>query len=166
MTTTPTLGPEITFSSDIFAFAPSVTALADDTFVIGWEGSYDIYARHFNELGSFTTGNFLSALSAADPTELGAPQIVQQTDGALIVEYRQSPGLPSADTDVRWHRVAPDFTPGAFTLGNRKLSDHGMARRCHGNSGGRVGDRVQSPGWWRSRTVGSQVCGLVRAGRE
>ena len=116
MTTTPTLGPEITFSFDIFAFAPSVTALADDTFVIGWEGSFDIYARHLNELGSFTTGDFLSAISAADPTELGAPQIVQQTDGALIVEYRQSPGLPSIDTDVRWHRVPSDFTPGSFIL--------------------------------------------------
>ena len=81
MTTTPTLGPEITFSSDILAFAPSVTALADDTFIIGWEDGIDIFARHFNELGNFTTGNFLSALSAADPRELGAPQLFSRPMG-------------------------------------------------------------------------------------
>jgi Ca2+-binding RTX toxin-like protein len=117
MAITPTLGPEITFSTDPNAFNPRITALADDSFIISWESSGDVFARHFNSLGSVTTGNFLSALSAADSKDLRAPIAIQQTDGSIIVEYGQA--FSAAESDVRWHLVAPDYTPGTNSFGTQ-----------------------------------------------
>ena len=79
----------------------------------------------------------------------------------MIVEYRQSAGLPSSDTDVRWHRVAPDFTPGTFSVATENSPTMEWLERCHRHSGRRVGDRVLKS---RPRMLAQQnrwFCGLL-----
>jgi hypothetical protein len=56
---TPILGNEVTFSSDPLAYYPQVTALADGSFILAWEDGTDIFAKHPDKNGSFTSGNFL-----------------------------------------------------------------------------------------------------------
>jgi len=114
MTTTPTFwSTEVTISSDLFAFSPQVTALADDSFIIGWGNSTDIFGRHFDTFGSFTGGDFLSAVSAADTKPLSSPLFVQQTGGDVVVLYNQLFG--NGDDDVFWDFTNRDFSPANNT---------------------------------------------------
>ena len=102
MVATPVVGSEIVFSTDPDAELPRVTALADDTFVLPWESdtfapdgtllSGDLFARHLDETGNFTTGNFLEQASEfgherffGDP--LTTPLVVQQSDGSIMTEF-------------------------------------------------------------------------------
>src|SRR5262245_51028773 len=102
MTTTPTLwGTDVTFSFDPFAFGPKVAALSDGTFAIAWESGGDLFGRHLNELGSFTGGNFLQTLSGNTAKDIHGPQIFEQADGRLVVEYRLQ--YSATDTDIHWH---------------------------------------------------------------
>ncbi|BAY23574.1 hypothetical protein NIES2100_33660 [Calothrix sp. NIES-2100] len=116
MTTTPTFwGNEVTFSFDLFAFSPKVTALSDNTFAIAWENGTDIFGRHLNSLGSFMGGDFLYALPTSISTStdkaLSQPFIVQQADGKVVVNYNEL--FASGDNDIRWHSPNPNFTPNA-----------------------------------------------------
>ncbi len=128
MTTTPTLsGPAVTFSFDPLAFGPKITPLANGTFTIAWDSNSpnsDIFARHFNERGGFTGGDFLSALSSADPKSLSSPRLYQQANGKVRVIYQElsAPG----DNDIFLH--VPDsqnFTPqtNSFPIENFRLDD-------------------------------------------
>jgi Ca2+-binding RTX toxin-like protein len=117
MTSTPTFwGNEVTYSPFLGDFGPRVAALSDGTFAIVWdrEGT-DIVGRHFDELGSFTGGDFLSALSASTAKPLSGPQIFQQTDGRVVVNYREEFG--PGDRDIRWHSPNDTFTPHATSFG-------------------------------------------------
>ncbi len=67
-----------------------------------------LFARHFDLLGSFTSGNFLSDLSANDTKTLSGPQIFQQTDGGVVVNYIELFG--PVDEDIRWHLANADFS--------------------------------------------------------
>ena len=92
MTTTPTFwGNEVPFSTLFFDdFNPKVAALKDGTFSIVWEREGgNLVGRHLNELGSFTGGDFLSALSGSTTKAMGSPQVFQQTDGSVVVNYAQ-----------------------------------------------------------------------------
>src|SRR5207247_3083809 len=90
MTTTPTLwSHQVTFSTDINAFGPKVLALADDSFVLGWENDVDIFGRHVTALGAFSGGDFLSGLSSADNKPLSDSIFVQETGGAVVVLYSE-----------------------------------------------------------------------------
>ena len=114
MTTTPTFwSTEVTISNDLFAFSPHVTALADDSFVIGWGNGTDIFARHFDAFGSFTGGDFLSAVSAADMKPLAPPILVQQTGGDVIALYNER--FDPGDDDVFWDFTNRDFSPANNT---------------------------------------------------
>lgn len=119
---TPILGNEVTFSSDISAFGPQVTALADGSFVLAWENGTDIFGRHLNNNGSFTSGDFLSTLSSNDPRHLSGPRVFQQSDGRVVVTYREL--LGTNDWNVRWHRVNTDYTPDGNTF---PIEDSGIA---------------------------------------
>ena len=114
--TTPTFwGNEVTFTSDIFAVDPEVTALADNSFIVAWQSLDDIFARHLNETGSFTGGNFLSALSSANPKPLFNPSIFQQIDGRVVVTFGEVFG--TSDTDIHWHSpTVPGFAPHTTTF--------------------------------------------------
>ncbi|MFN0193080.1 MAG: calcium-binding protein [Aestuariivirga sp.] len=116
MTTTPTLwGSEVTFSFDTFAFGPEVSPLADGTFTVVWQDGTDIFGRHLNEFGSFTGGNFLSALSAARTKDIFGPQLVQTADGQTHVFFNELFG--PGDGDIRWHAPTADFTPHGLSFG-------------------------------------------------
>ena len=103
MTTTPTAwGNEVPFSNFFTDFNPQVVTLKDGTFSIVWErDGGDLVGRHFNELGSFTGGDFLSVLSASTTQEMSDPQVFQQTDGHVVVDFTQVFG-PN-DLDIRSH---------------------------------------------------------------
>jgi Ca2+-binding RTX toxin-like protein len=114
MTTTPTFwSTEVTISSDLFTFGPQVAALADDSFVIGWGNGADIFGRQLDPFGSFTSGNFLSAVSAADTKPLSSPLFVQQTGGDVVVLYNQLFG--DGDDDIFWDFTNRDFSPANNT---------------------------------------------------
>lgn len=117
MTTTPTFwGSEIIFSPFLTDFAPQVGALSDNSFAIVWEREGgDIVGRHFDELGSFTSGDFLSALSGATAKALSQPRILQQTDGRVVVNYTEE--FAAGDHDIRWHSPNETFTPHASSFG-------------------------------------------------
>lgn len=118
MTTTPTLwGTEVTVSFDIFAFAPRVSALSDGTFIISWEGDKNIFARHLNELGSFTGGNFLSTISSDSTKPLFTPIVTQQIDGRVVVNYGQQFDNSPFDNDIRWHSPNVTYTPHGSSFG-------------------------------------------------
>ncbi len=116
MTTTPTLwGTDVTFSFDPFAFNPKVAALSDGTFAIAWENGTDLFGRHLNELGSFTGGNFLQTLSGNQTKAIHGPQIFEQADGRLVVEYRLQ--YSATDTDIHWHSAdINNFPPSGNTF--------------------------------------------------
>ncbi len=105
MTTTPTLwGTEAPFSNYFGDYNPKVAALADNSFSIVWErDGTEIVGRHFNELGSFTGGDFLSTLSASTTKALTAPQVFQQVDGKVVVNYVEQ--YSAGDRDIHWHSV-------------------------------------------------------------
>ena len=103
MTTTPTKwGGEVPFSNFFTDFGPQVVTLKDGTFSIVWErDGGDLVGRHFNELGGFTGGDFLATLSAATTQEMSGPQVFQQADGKVIVNFTQVFG--PTDLDIRSH---------------------------------------------------------------
>ena len=142
MTTTPTFWSSIVpFNSNNLQtfFVSGVTALADDTFILSWEdnGGPDIFAKHLDAFGSFTGGDFLSSLSQANTNSLSGPQVIQQSGGGIVVEFNFA--FASTDTDIKWHAVAPDFTPGslAFNVENTGL-DEFMTDAAATASGGTV----------------------------
>ena len=127
MTTTPTVGDEVTFSPFLTDFAPQVAALKDGTFDIVWSRSGgDIAGRHFNETGNFTGGDFLSVLSSSDAKALSKPEVFQQADGRVVVQYQELFG--PGDDDIRWHNpdeVHPNSNSNAseFTFDDETLLD-------------------------------------------
>jgi len=120
---TPVLGNEVTFSSDIFAKRPQVLPLPNNHFVLAWEDGTNIFARLLDANGSFVGGNFLSVLSANDPKQLSGPRLFHQTNGHVVVTYREQFG-PN-DIDVLWHLVDTNFTPtgGAAPIENSALNE-------------------------------------------
>jgi hypothetical protein len=55
------LGNEVTFSSDISAFDPQVTPLADGSFILAWQNETDIFARFFGRSARLELEYFQSA---------------------------------------------------------------------------------------------------------
>ncbi|HMR54527.1 MAG TPA: calcium-binding protein [Amaricoccus sp.] len=105
MTTTPTSwGNEVTFSNLFTDFNPKVAALQDGTFTIVWQGDGgNLVGKHLNELGSFTGDNFLLPLSDSTAKPMSGPQVFQQSDGHIVVNYTEQFG--TNDFDVRSHYV-------------------------------------------------------------
>ena len=108
---TPTFwGTEVTFSPFPGDLRPQVTALSDGTFAIVWErDGVDIVGRHFDALGGFTGGDFLSALSSSAARPIFLPKIFEQADGRVVVNYTAE--VASGNRDIRWHSPNPTFTP-------------------------------------------------------
>lgn len=148
MTTTPVFwSNEITVSFDINAFAPQVAALSDNTFIIGWQDGTNIFARHLNESGSFTSGNFLSALSDANPKPLINPSIFQQVDGRVVVTYGELDG--TNDYDIHWHSPnPPGYVPHAssFPIENSAFSERLLDSAPRTSGGGAVVYQFEGPG--------------------
>ena len=118
MTTTPTLwGQEVTVSSDFLAFGVRIAALNDGTFVMSWENGDDIFARHLNELGSFTGGNFLQTVSSSATKPLANPIVTQQTDGRVVVNYDLEFDDSPIDHDVMWVSPNSHFSATSFPFG-------------------------------------------------
>src|SRR5262249_4957776 len=112
MTTTPIVGNEVIFSTDPLAENPRVAALNDDTFTLAWE-TVDgrLFAKHLDETGNFTTGNFLANLSFfGDP--FTTPLVVQERSGDIKTELGviQTSGLEAPAE----HNVDQNFTPTPF----------------------------------------------------
>jgi len=118
MTTTPTFwGTDVTVSSDFLAFGVRVAALADGTFIMSWENGDDIFARHLNELGSFTAGNFLQGVSTNATRPLATPIVFQQTDGRVVVQYDLDDGASPVDHDVFWVSPTSDYSSTGLPFG-------------------------------------------------
>src|SRR5215210_2715914 len=118
MTTTPTAwSAQITITTDINAFRPQITALADNTFIYAWEASNDLFARHLNEFGSFTSGNFLTGVSA-NPKPLFNPSFFQQADGRVVLTNGELDANPPPDDDIHWASIPPTFLSanGSFPI--------------------------------------------------
>ena len=107
MTTTPTFwSNEVTLSHDPLASSADVTAVNGDTVIVGWSSGGDIFGFQLNSFGSFTGGNLVQGLTTAVFTPLSAPHFVQQSDGSVIVEYRETFTTQTGpDTDVIWHTL-------------------------------------------------------------
>jgi hypothetical protein len=120
---TPIPGPEVTFSSDTLAYRPQVLPLPNNHFVLAWEDGTDIFARLLDANGSFVGGNFLSVLTSNDPKQLSGPRLFRQTNGQVVVTYREQFG--PHDVDVLWHLVDANFTPtgGAAPIENSALNE-------------------------------------------
>ena len=124
MTTTPTpWGNEVPFSNFFTDFNPQVVALNDGTFSIVWEREGgNLVGRHLNELGSFTGGDFLSQLSGAITNPMSAPQVIQLTDGNVVVNFTHQFG--SDDFDIRSHYPSETSPhPSSFPLENTALNE-------------------------------------------
>src|SRR5690348_2989705 len=106
---TPILGRKVTFTVDPLARAPQATALADGTFILAWEDGTDIFARHLDKHGSFTSGNFLITLTSNNGNILSTPRVFQQDHGRVVVVYMQL--VEPNEASVHWHLVNTDFTP-------------------------------------------------------
>jgi Ca2+-binding RTX toxin-like protein len=118
MTTTPTTwGQEVTVSNDFLAFGVRLAALADGTFVMAWENGDDIFARHLNEMGSFTGGNFLQAVSGSATRPLASPLPFQQTDGRVVIQYDLDDGASPVDHDVFWVSPNSDYSATGLAFG-------------------------------------------------
>ena len=160
MTTTPTFwGTEIIFSPDISAFGPQVAGLTDGTFVIAWETGTDLFARHLNELGSFTGGNFLSTLSANTTKDIFSPQIFEQADGRVIVNYGLEDVASPLDRDVRWHRANTDFSLNASSFGTEASAQDELLLDATARSDG-VGGFGSAIAFWY--TVGANTVLALR----
>jgi Ca2+-binding RTX toxin-like protein len=107
MTTTPTFwSNEVTLSHDPLASSADVTAVNGDTVIVGWSSGGDIFGFQLDSFGSFTGGNLVQGLTTAVFTPLSAPHFVQQSDGSVIVEYRETFTTQTGpDTDVIWHTL-------------------------------------------------------------
>jgi RTX calcium-binding nonapeptide repeat (4 copies) len=86
---------------------PKLLTLADDTFILGWEGGNRIAAKHLDSFGSFTGGNFLSGLGTGADV-LNSPQFVQTPSGSVVVVYNEKPAGDS-DFDTFWRQATSDF---------------------------------------------------------
>jgi Ca2+-binding RTX toxin-like protein len=118
MTTTPTeWSGEVVFENSPLAFGSRVTALSDGTFVLAWESQDDIFAKHLDEMGSFTGGDFLSGISTGTTLQLGTPIVTQQTDGSVVVNYSFNSGDVTVDRDVYWAGVNTDFESTSVPFG-------------------------------------------------
>jgi len=125
---TPVIGNEVIFSTDPLAEIPRVTALADDTFVLAWEtATGDLFARHLNETGNFTTGNFLQQLSTFDHNAFGGPSttplIVQENGGAIMTDFGFTPA--GGSPEIGLHTVDANFTDTSFPVIVPKASSAG-----------------------------------------
>ena len=120
MTTTPTFWSNvITYDQNVLQsfLNPKVTALSDDSFAIVWEDGTDLFGRHFDEQGQLTSGNFLGALSSAQTKAISGPQIFQQPDGRVVVEFNLR--FAAGDGDIIWHSAAFDnSTSNQFNIEN------------------------------------------------
>jgi Ca2+-binding RTX toxin-like protein len=147
MTTTPTLGSEVTFSFDPFAFSPKITPLTDGTFTLAWDSAAsnpsDIFARHLNELGSFTGGNFLSALSDADPKSLSGPSIFQQTNGLVVAIYREL--FATGDSDIFWHASFANPDTNRFAIENSGFDEFLVDSTARTGGGGAIAYTLEGP---------------------
>jgi Ca2+-binding RTX toxin-like protein len=105
VTTTPTFwSDEVTLSFDPLAGGAHVTAVTGDNVMVGWSAGNDMFGFQLNPQGSFVTGNLLADVDNTLVVPLSAPQFVQQSDGSLIAEYRQTnPILTGSESDVMWH---------------------------------------------------------------
>ena len=121
MTTTPTVwGNEVPFSNFFTDFGPQVIGLQDGTFAIAWEREGgNLVGRHFDELGGFIGGDFLSALSAGTAKPLSDPQVFQLTNGQVAVNYTEL--FDQTQQDVRWHQVNL-ATPNGASVGIENLA--------------------------------------------
>lgn len=106
--TTPTdWSGKVVFEADPAAFGARIAALADGTFAITWETQDDIFGRHFNEMGSFTGGNFLREISGGNH-QLATPIVTQQTNGSVVVNYSDLTGTTPFDHDIFWTSLNSD----------------------------------------------------------
>jgi len=120
MTTTPTFwGQEVTVSNDFLAFGVHLAALSDGTFVMTWENGDDIFARHLNEMGSFTGGNFLQTISSNATRPLAFALPFQQTDGRVVIQYDLDDGDSPVDHDVFWVSPNSDYSATGFPYGTQ-----------------------------------------------
>jgi Ca2+-binding RTX toxin-like protein len=104
---------EVTVSNDLVD-EPQVVALPNDSFDIAFTDGHDIAGRNLDPFGSFTGGDFMQALSSAVFIPLGGLHLVDQTNGQVIAEYRETftngrTGDP--DNDVVWHATDPNADP-------------------------------------------------------
>ena len=126
MVATPVVGSEVIFSTDPFAAIPKVTALADDSFVLAWESdvfsggvqtSGDLFARHLDATGNFTTGNFLQSTDIVDHGTTGnpltTPLIVQQSNGTLMTLFNWINNPGNTSEGVGLHGVDSNFSDTA-----------------------------------------------------
>src|SRR6185437_9214361 len=128
MLPTPVVGNEVIFSTDPLAEIPRVTALADDTFVLAWEtAAGDLFARHLNETGNFTSGNFLQQLSTFDHNAFGGPSttplVVQERGGAIMTDFGFTPA--GGSPEIGLHTVDANFTDTSFPVIVPKASSAG-----------------------------------------
>jgi hypothetical protein len=93
---------------------PHVTALADDTLVVSYASGGDIFGFNMDAFGSLTSGNLLAALSQSTSDPLGGAQIVQQTNGSLVTEFRQFPSDTNAD--IQWHAIGAADPANKFPI--------------------------------------------------
>ena len=115
MTTTPTFwSNEVTLSHDPSTFEPHLTALADDTFAVSWSAGGDIFGFKLDSFGSFTTGNLLADLSQSTADPLSGVQLIEQTDGKLVVEFREIVGGDNGD--ILWHAVGAADPASKFPI--------------------------------------------------
>jgi Ca2+-binding RTX toxin-like protein len=115
MTTTPTFWlNETTLSFDTSTFEPHLTALADDTFALSWSAGGDIFGFKLNSFGSFTSGNLLADLSQSTANPLSGAQLIEQTDGSLVTEFRQV--VDGDNGDILWHAVGAADPASTFPI--------------------------------------------------
>ncbi len=115
MTTTPTFWlNETTLSFDTSTFEPHLTALADDTFALSWSAGGDIFGFKLNSFGSFTSGNLLADLSQSTANPLSGAQLIEQTDGSLVTEFRQV--VDGDNGDILWHAVGAADSASTFPI--------------------------------------------------
>jgi Ca2+-binding RTX toxin-like protein len=119
MTTTPTeWSGEVVFENAPDAVGARVTALSDGTFVLAWANETgDIFAKHLDEMGSFTGGNFLADVSAGTADPLGTPIVTEQTNGAVVVNYSLLAGDTPIDRDIFWAQANSDFSSTSLPFG-------------------------------------------------
>jgi Ca2+-binding RTX toxin-like protein len=109
MTTTPTFWSEVTLSLDNLAAAPAVTALANDTFVFGYQSGSDIAGFKTDAFGNINGGNFLFPLTSATDHILEALHFAQQADGTVAVLYQEDVPAPAGTQgDIIWHLAEGD----------------------------------------------------------
>lgn len=131
MTATPVVGNKVIFSTDPFALIPRITPLADDSFILAWDSdvfgslgtliSGDLFARHLDPTGNFTSGNFLQSTNdvahQVAGEQLTTPLLVQESGGLIMTLFNHTPNSGSSE-GIGLHTVFLDFedspSPGVF----------------------------------------------------